>query len=352
MRSKVAITLSLTLLLTCSLFLFVPAKAQATGQNLEPFSVFVSDMDTSYQAEDFTVTHNGDPSIHAWYNAASPDDPDGYVEDDGAWISVSPGDQIETGCWVMTSALSNPTDQSAGANYGFDFYANTNLGYGIVGAASDNSASHPDSAELNWGVVNGFGYTGGTQNVGIVTENGMEEVSGYVCRIPYNTGWTLIEWDFIVPTQTFDWVWGVNNSGANGYNTGTAAQVNPVYIDSMVTWFGGRDVGDKYYSDTYLYDLGQTSLSGSSSPTPTPSASPYPSPVPTTARTPGGTPTPFPTASATPILQSSAAADNSYLFAFIMIITVSGIGVTGLLVNAAENHKRNPLQVKRRKRYY
>jgi hypothetical protein len=75
------------------------------------------------------------------------------------------------------------------------------------------------------------------------------QVEGNVVRIPWNTDWTLIVWDFTVPSTYYTYV----TTGASYPN---AMPCNPVQIDTMVPWFEGRTLFDNayaYFSEPQLY---------------------------------------------------------------------------------------------------
>jgi hypothetical protein len=212
-----------------------------SSANLEPLSAFYADMNgaaSSYASLDYGTLHNGNPSIRTGAD---------YVrwtrEVDGEWIGVKPGDHIVMTCWVKTAAFTS-SDIQAGATFGWDFYGSTSMGYAIAALdANGEQAGHPNSAELNpSGGPNAFGHT-------INGEGGLTQVSGLICRVPFNQDWTLIQWDFVVPTQPYHYA--VND--ASFPNT---VAVDPFYITSMVPWFGGRniyDTGYLWFSEPTLY---------------------------------------------------------------------------------------------------
>jgi hypothetical protein len=219
-----------------------------SGNNLEPLSAFMNSNDVpnmpgggNFASYDTSVTYNGYPSIQD----TSGGSPSCNGEVDGAWISVKPGDLMIMSIWVKTSTFSS-NDMDQGSFFGFDFYGNTNLGFGILGNSPTNQAGHPTAAEQG---MDGdtFGYT-------VNGANGMTDVSGLICRVPFGKGWTEIQWDFIVPSQTWNYIWQ-----GNGVN-----QCNPTQIDALVPWLGVNNNGQTsapiWYSDPVLYDLGQTSL--------------------------------------------------------------------------------------------
>jgi hypothetical protein len=213
--------------------------------NLQPMSTFISHLPTYAHVESTLL--NGYQIIHALPagdpSYASP----GYCEVDGAWVNVSPGDWIYAEVWVKTGAYLGASDPSAGAKWGFDYLGQTPYGHGVIGYASDQQAGHPAAVqpnwnEVNWGSCNGFGYTiNGAKNQ-VCT-------SGYVCRIPYGTDWTLLRWYFQVPSDLYHYVW-LSPSGAYAGNPTYFA--TPFAIDQIVFWMAGYDAGDKYFSQPLM----------------------------------------------------------------------------------------------------
>jgi hypothetical protein len=195
----------------------------------------------NYAEYDTLVTHNGNPSIHvkagsAWAGG----------EVDGAWISLKPGDHIVFTGYVKTGDFS-PTDLQAGAGFGFDFYAHTNQGYGILFIDPTLQAGHPTSAEKNHGDPDDFGYS-------INGASGLTQESGKTVKVPFGTDWTLIEWDFIVPETNYYYVY-----------TNNVVPCFSSQIDSLVFWTWVDDNGEAWFSDPALY----INPSESSLPTPT-----------------------------------------------------------------------------------
>ena len=215
---------------------FPAALSSQSSGNLEPLSAFYKDANAwGYAQLDNTVLHNGSPSIRV-----GPDYVRGSREVDGAWIGVRPGDHVVMSVWVKTGNFAS-TDPQAGAVFGFDFYAHTSIGNGIIGSTSQLQAGHPDGLERGWG-ASSFGYT-------IDGENGLSQVGGYVCRVPWGTDWTQLKWDFYVPSTYYNYVW-TTIKGGNG-----VFPCSSVQIDAMVPWFEGRYIHDDaniWYSEPQL----------------------------------------------------------------------------------------------------
>jgi hypothetical protein len=189
----------------------------------------------SYATYDPSISHNGNPSIQVIGGIYAPNL---AGEVDGAWIPVSPGDHIVLSIWVKTST-STSTDPSSGSFFGFDFYGQSNRGYGILGDSPTNSAGQPTGTEIQWGNPTAWGYT-------INGANGLKQVSGLICKIPFGVStWTQEQFDFIVPSQTWNYV---NNQPCN-----------PTQIDGMIPWLGvhSNDGNGKiWFSDPVLFNLG------------------------------------------------------------------------------------------------
>jgi hypothetical protein len=215
-----------------------------SSANLEPLSAFYADMNgaaSSYASLDNSVLHNGNPSIKV-----GPDYVRWTREVDGAWIRIHPGDHIVMSVWVKTDSCPSSTDPQGGACFGWDFETTTSSAapgsLSIVDISSDGTqAGHPTGAERGWGV--------GTYGYSINGAAGLSEVNGNIVRVPWGTDWTLIQWDFIVPSTYYTYV----TTGASFPN---AMACNPVQIDTMVAWFEGRNLYDNsyaYFSEPKLY---------------------------------------------------------------------------------------------------
>ena len=215
-----------------------------SSDNLEPLSAFYADMygaASSYASLSNTVTHNGNPSI-----CIGPDYNRGTREVDGAWLHIHPGDHIVMSVWVKTDVCTSSIDPQGGACFGWDFETTGSSAapgsLAIVDVSSDGTqAGHPTSSERGWGV--------GTYGHSINGAAGLSQANGNIVRVPWGTDWTLIVWDFIVPTTYYMYV----TTGASFPN---AMPCNPVQIDTMVPWFEGRNLYDNsysYFSEPQLY---------------------------------------------------------------------------------------------------
>ena len=215
-----------------------------SSNNLEPLSVFYPDMNgaaSSYASLSTAVTHNGNPSIKI-----GPDFTRSTREVDGAWIKVNPGDHVVMSVWVKTDACPSSTDPQGGACFGWDFETTASSAapgsLAIVDISSDGTqAGHPNSAERGWGV--------GTYGYSINGASGLSQVNGNIVRVHWGTDWTLLVWDFIVPSTYYTYV----TTGASFPN---AMPSNPVQIDTMVPWFEGRNLYDNayaYFSEPQLF---------------------------------------------------------------------------------------------------
>ena len=227
--TKKTLTLLAVAVLMFSLFFGLLHLFYSDNTNQEPLSAFYLDTNgaaSSYASLDYNVTHNGNPSIRVGPDYSSRDP----REVDGTWIDVKPNDHIVMSCWVKTEDFSS-SDMQAGAVFGWDFYADTSQGYGIICYTSDLQAGHTNGTERGWG-IDSFGYT-------------QFGKTGLICRVPWGQDWTLISWDFYVPK---DYVSYVLIDGVR--------QCNPVQINSMVLWFEGRniyDAGNIWFSEPQLH---------------------------------------------------------------------------------------------------
>ena len=215
-----------------------------SSANFEPLSAFYADMKgaaSSYASLSSTVTHNGNPSIRV-----GPDSIRGTREVDGAWIRIHPGDHIVMSVWVKTDACPSSNDPQGGACFGWDFETTASSAapgsLAIVDVSSDGTqAGHPTSAERGWGV--------GSFGLSVNGAAGLSQVSGNVVRVPWGTDWTLVVWDFIVPSTFYSYV-------TTGASFPYAMPCSPVQIDTMVPWFEGRNLYDNayaYFSEPSLY---------------------------------------------------------------------------------------------------
>jgi hypothetical protein len=215
-----------------------------SSTNLEPLSAFYADMNgaaSSYASLDNSVLHNGNPSIKV-----GPDYVRWTREVDGAWIRIRPGDHIVMSVWVKTDSCPSSTDPQGGACFGWDFETTaSSAAFGslaIVDISSNGTqAGHPTGLERGWGVgTYGYSFNGAA---------GLSQVNGNVVRVPWGTDWTLIQWDFIVPSTYYNYV----TTDASFPN---AMPSLPVQIDTMVPWFEGRNLYDTayaYFSEPELF---------------------------------------------------------------------------------------------------
>ena len=230
LMTKKTLTLLAIALLVFSLFFGLLHLFYSDNTNQEPLSAFY--LDTNGAASHHTlhlIIMLLIMEIQAYVFAedySSRDTREVY----GTWIDVKPNDHIVMSCWVKTEDFSS-SDMQAGAVFGWDFYADTSQGYGIICYTSDLQAGHPNGTERGWG-IDSFGYT-------------QFGKTGLICRVPWGQHWMLISWDFYVPKDYFSYVLidGVR-------------QCNPVQINSMVPWFEGRniyDAGNIWFSEPQLH---------------------------------------------------------------------------------------------------
>ncbi len=162
---------------------------------------------SSYASLDYSLLHNGDLSIRE-----GPDYVRGTREDDGTWISVKPGDHIIFSAWIKTASWAGSgLNAYSGAEIGWDYYISSSHGYGIATVdAEGHQAGHPNDAEI---------------------ANNYSSLTGGKTYVPWGTDWTLMTWDFNVPNTYYNYV-----------TTNGVYSCSPVQINSMVPWWGGRDV--------------------------------------------------------------------------------------------------------------
>ncbi len=174
---------------------------------------------SSYASLDYSVLHNGNPSIRA-----GPDYVRGTREVDGTWISVNPGDHIVMSAWIKTAPYSSSVLFS-GAQIGFDFYISSSQGAGIATIdAAGHQAGHPNEVEI---------------------ANDYSGLTGGITYVKWGSDWTLITWDFYVPTTYYSYV-----------TRSSVLPCNPVQIHSMVMWLAGREPtanANIWFADTALY---------------------------------------------------------------------------------------------------
>ena len=195
-----------------SLIFALLTPVQGNNLNLEPLSAFYADMNgaaSSYTSLDYTVTHNGNPSIRC-----GPDYVRRTREVDGAWITVNPGDHIYFSCWAKTGDLSNP-DQYRGLRIGFDYYVNSSqYGSGVARYSNGGAPGRPSA-----------------------TENSLQPSEQHF-RLPWGNDWTLLYWDIIVPTETFSYQ---EHDGQN-------VAIPETQINALVAIFDVRETDDNAYA--------------------------------------------------------------------------------------------------------
>ena len=204
-----------------------PSPTQTpTSQNLEPLSAFLSDVNgaaSSYASLDYSVTHNGNPSIRIGTDSSGSHG-GSTREIDGAWINVKPGDHIYYAIWAKTAAYDNWNAPYNGIRMGFDAYVTSyvpELGRTCTGVSRPN-AGHPSDAE------NGLPY------------------NQKHWQIPWGTDWTLLYWDITMPTTQ---VTSLEQDGRD-------YACNPAYISQIVAIVDAREVEDNAYawfSEPVLY---------------------------------------------------------------------------------------------------
>ncbi len=194
----------------------------SSSTNLEPLSAFYSDMNgaaSSYASLDTSVLHNGNPSIRL-----GPDNLRGTREVDGTWINVKPGDHIQYSVWAKTSPSSTQNTVYSGARIGCDLYSSTSAGYGVV-----DTQPHPFT------IVSGVEVSGDNgDGLGLTTTSQF--------MVPWNHDWTLLTWDFYIPSAYFSSVY--TQQGVQIQST----LCKPVQIDSMVVWLDARELTDGPYA--------------------------------------------------------------------------------------------------------
>ena len=202
--------------------------SKPSSVNLEPLSAFTEQAtDYSYSHVDYSVTHNGNPSIYTSLPSI-PSSGRANGEIDGAWVSVNPGDHIVFGCWIYA-----PDDAPyirdpaySGARTGVDFYVSSgsaDLGIGIPYYNAIHAGGHPDN------------YVG--------------EPTTRMCNIQFGTaGWQYVEWDFYIPTDTFTLMYGGNPWALH--------TIPSTQIQSIVPWLDLSNYDDAchaWFSEPTLY---------------------------------------------------------------------------------------------------
>ena len=188
MRNIVICILVSFLLLSLFVPLFVLVKADNT--NLAPINDgnwFTDEGWASCPTQnvfyDTSTTHNGAPTFRVeTANSVNPPNPwDGGVfpgnwgADHGA-IDLKPGDYVIIKGWIKTSG--SAADSGTGARFGLDYYHTAGgVWQRICGINSQTDAQ------------TGTGYPNS------------DHADIYTNFVPWGTGWTFKQWDFIVPAQ-------------------------------------------------------------------------------------------------------------------------------------------------------
>jgi hypothetical protein len=170
---------------------------------------------------DYSVTHNGHPSIRLEPHIAGVDI-NAARECDGTWYNVRPGDHIVAKCWIKIDDNGNNatggTAAWSGARIGIDLYnqenGHTYLLYGISSSTYPNTEAGNFAGYVHWGT----------------------------------TGWVQKTIDFVVPTDYFtkNWISGQT--------------IPPTQTSSIIMWLqvwssalGSSEIGNAWFADAELY---------------------------------------------------------------------------------------------------
>lgn len=163
---------------------------------------------------DSSFGHNGKVSIRLEPHTSV--DVNTGRECDGTWYSVKAGDRVVAKVWIYVSnSGSGDTIAWHGGRLGFDLYAHTSAGYGIVDSFPHDGAEHAASVVM-WGTK----------------------------------AWTQKVWDKIISSTYYTKVWAISGGGRGPYTC------DPVQIDSIVFWLDARpaeDTGLAWFSDGEIY---------------------------------------------------------------------------------------------------
>jgi cell division septation protein DedD len=328
MKRQILTVLVILCLFATSFFGIQTAKAY-TGTNLIPLSYYDDWLYVyGYASIDYVnITPTSQPSVKTTAGAY------GTNEVNFGWFyTLVPGDHVVFSAWVKTDA-SDDEDMQAGAVIGFDLYVTGTVGsVPVTGQASDGvtTETHPNGegggvpgGEQGWGATS-FGYTQFGE-------------AGNICRIPWGTDWTYMEWDFTVPATYYPYVYCNMGSGNQFYALDSSEQ-----IIGISPWSGHKAWDNPTYSycgDTILYvnpsGEGPTPTpTPTATPTPSPSPSPSPTPIPSVSPTPDPLATPTPTPApgvptATPVVSVAQAATNNV---FTNVYIALGILVVSTLI--------------------
>lgn len=187
--------------------------------------------------------------------------PPGYVpfnaECDGVWQNLTPGDHVILQAWVKTDAWTGSTDIHCGSFFAWDFYAQGYINgvlYSGIAMLDDYSGNvqmgHPSQAVP---YPDEFGYDGYNYGYTIDGSSGLHQVSGNICRVPYNVlEWKFCRWEFWVPTRTFRRILTTVNGVQDIY-----VLDSPGVIHGMIPWLGALDMylrGHKvWFGQTEMY---------------------------------------------------------------------------------------------------
>ena len=196
---------------------------------------------------DPTTTYNGNPSIKCLPSALN-----NIAETDGPNdLAIRPNEHIYYSIYAKTSSWGGATDYAAGSWFGFDFKINGYVngkavnGIAVIDQSSGLQAGHPTQDEL--------GYTTAGYRRSINGASGLRQVNGLIISTPFNTDWTLLEWDFTVPTHTFNFI---ITDCVDGHMAIWALD-SPVQISGMTPWIGVHDdpnIGHAvWFADPVLY---------------------------------------------------------------------------------------------------
>ena len=203
-----------------------------SGKNLESIpSAFQTEINRwSYITLDYSVTHNGNPSIRL-----APDNSGrGTRECDGTWINVLPGDHIVFSAWIKTTAYSNT--QYTGGRIGIDLYGRTSWGTQTVTVV--------DTLPRDYTTVNGVSCSGSKTRgfTGTAPNLGNPPVSQF--KVPWGKDWTYVYYDFKIPTTYYT------------QNTGGKSLPAQTQVIGIIPWLNAIGVYDNayaYFADVQLY---------------------------------------------------------------------------------------------------
>jgi hypothetical protein len=165
-------------------------------------------------------------------------------EVDGPYVSVKPGDHIKIHIWVKTSVFYS-SDPQQGSFFGWDYYGNTDQGYGILYYDDVVQMGHPTGGQANYDEQAGDGPTGYGRTIDGASDQPC--VPNTICRVAFgHPEWTQIVWEFWVPTRLCYYVYHDGKKACSG-----------APINSMVCWLGvnntnGAPSEPVWFCDPYL----------------------------------------------------------------------------------------------------